>query len=298
MNFAKVKGSQGGAMTIQKDRIFEPNKVNFSSLYKLNTQLKHKKQVLLRKDNYFILLELIRAQRKTQGHNSFLGAFWSFLNPVLFAAMLFFVFNHRIGSTIPDYSIYVLIGTVVVNYFLESTSQLVGFFSSNRDFFIDLIIPKELFFVAASWNTLSKFIYVLGFCLVVISFKGLFHVPEVLILIPGLLLFSIFTSSVALILSVLNCLLTDVSYIWALVSRLIFFVTPVFFSLDMFNTTIAKSIYFLNPLTPFCQLFRCSLMGAPCSPIFLFHCLVLTIFFLFLGYGSFLILEDLALERA
>ena len=58
--------------------------------------------------------------------------------------------------------------------------------------------------------------------------------------------------------------LTDVLYVWSVGSRMLFFLTPIFYSVDLIDMPLAVRIIELNPLTPLVELGRkCVLDGQP-----------------------------------
>ena len=81
-------------------------------------------------------------------------------------------------------------------------------------------------------------------------------------------------------------------------SRLFYFVTPVFYTLDSISPTARKFVVGVNPITPFVMSMRDIFMGKEISFLVYGHSLSLGCIFFILGYGIFLMLEDAAVERA
>jgi len=82
-------------------------------------------------------------------------------------------------------------------------------------------------------------------------------------------------------------------------SRLLFFATPVFYTLDSLGPVARRAVYWLNPVTPFVLAFRnVFLAGEALDLVVHAHALALGVAYFVVGYGVFLRWESLAVERA
>ena len=71
------------------------------------------------KKNWILLKELVKTDFKLRYQGSVLGYLWAVLRPLLMFAILYVVFAQvlRFGDGIPHYPVYLLVGTVIWNFF-------------------------------------------------------------------------------------------------------------------------------------------------------------------------------------
>src|ERR1035437_1527242 len=73
--------------------------------------------------NRTILSEMVRTDFKIRYQGSVLGYFWSLLKPLFLFSILYIVFTYIIplGKGVAHYPVYLLLGVVLWNFFVEST---------------------------------------------------------------------------------------------------------------------------------------------------------------------------------
>lgn len=185
---------------------------------------------------------------KLRYKNSFLGFFWSFLEPLLILTVLFFVFTHIIKNTLESYPIYLLLGLIIWYMFTRSTTMGLSSLTDNAHIIQKINIHKEIFVIS---SCLTGFIMMLiefsifGVFLTVFSF-----IPPITAFLFPLLLIEILVLSVgiSLFLSVLNVYFQDIKFIWQVILQAGFFLSPIIYSLNMFPSNI-RAILELNPIS-------------------------------------------------
>lgn len=79
-----------------------------------------------------ILKQLVVTDFKLRYKESVLGYIWTLLKPLALFAVMYVVFVHylKFGADIPHFAVYLLLGTVLWNFFAEATvngmSAIVG----------------------------------------------------------------------------------------------------------------------------------------------------------------------------
>jgi len=112
--------------------------------------------------------------------------------------------------------------------------------------------PRQIFplsFIAVGIIDLSINLLI---CWLLTLIQGSWHPASILIQGMSLLALFLLTVSMGLVFSALNVYFRDFKYIVPILIQLMFFVTPVFYSLDILPTHIAELITW-NPLTPIIQ---------------------------------------------
>lgn len=253
---------------------------------------------LVSRDNRRMWRELVVASFRVNDHNAFLGVVWSLLSPLLMLGVMYFLFKDRFGQNIPAYSAYLLLGIVTVNFFSGETRQMMPLFVTSKFLFTNSTVPRETVLAANLTLGLYKFLIELGFCLVIAFALGVFAGLRLVLLFVLVIAFTAFTSGVGLILSLLYVQIRDIEHAWSLFTRLLLFVTPIFYSLDSISPRAALAIYWLNPLTPFLIALRgIALNDATVSPFVFLHALGLGMVTFVVAYAIFLRREARAVER-
>lgn len=264
----------------------------------MNKKLKTKLKRLFTGYNRNLLIELISADFKRYDRNSFLGIFWSLLNPAATLLIMYCVFENRFGHNIRFYTLYLLIGVVTVNFFISATIKMIYSISWNRSIVLNSTIPPEDFILADLFVQIYKFLIELVLCWLLSVFYGVFAWKAVLLALPLLVAFIGLALGAGLIISLLDCIATDIEHIWRISAGLLLFVTPVFYSLDHITPTFSKIIYWFNPLTPFLIAFRQLFIWDNTINLANYGYSILWGFgFLFLGYFIFVVFENVAIEQ-
>jgi len=260
-------------------------------------RLKLKVDRLFNKSNWNILTELIRANFKVQDYNSILGIFWSLLGPVMTAVVLYFIFRMRFGQSIREYPLYLLVGIACVNFFVTATTYTINIFFVNRDFVLNSTVQRETILTSALATHTYKFLIDLALCLILSVFYDVFSWNILVLILPLSIAFIALTLGVSLILSLLYCFAEDIRHIWMLITRLFYFVTPIFYTLNHLHPLTRKVVYLGNPLTPFVISFRGVFMGNLEFAAYM-HSLLIGFIIFAIGYWAFIAIENTAMEQA
>src|SRR5665648_658861 len=92
-----------------------------------------------------LLKQLVITDFKLRYQGSALGYIWALLRPLFLFIVLFIVFDKflRLGSTIPHYPVYLLLGIVLWSYFTEVTNLGMSSIVSKGDLLLSLIHISE-----------------------------------------------------------------------------------------------------------------------------------------------------------
>jgi len=262
-------------------------------------KLKKRKDKLFNSVNKNLFIEFVRARLKMSDHKSILGMLWSLLMPAIFLVVLYMLFRERFGQDVEAYPLFLLIGIVCVNFFVSTTTASLKILSSHRSMVVNSIIPRETLILSALFIPLYKFVCELFICWLISIYYGLFSFLSLFLLVPLLITYIAFVLGVGLFLTIIYCYVRDIEHIWMLASRLVYFVTPVFYSLDSISSTARRIVAFANPVTPFVSSFREIFMGSGQINTFVyFHGITISLAFFLLGYWFFLKHENSAIEQS
>lgn len=213
-----------------------------------------------------LLQNLVIRDLKARYKNSVLGFLWSLLNPLAMMLVFSAVFTFMIPAhDIPLYPIYILCGLLPWNYF--SASVLAGVHSvvGNSALVKKVYFPREILPIAAVLSQLVNFLLALVVLFVaLLVFQGPFS-PWLWLLPVVILMQTCFTIGLGLILSTLNVFYRDVAMIMDVVVLAWFFLTPVFYPLDilpkeyiLFGITwdVHRLMYIVNPMASIINTYR------------------------------------------
>src|SRR5882757_8181870 len=105
---------------------------------------------ILSKKNRALLRELVATDFKLRYQGSALGYLWSLFRPLFMFAILLSVFGYvlKIGSNIEHYPIYLLLGIVLWNFFVEATNNGLQSIVSRGDLIRKINFPKYIIAVS------------------------------------------------------------------------------------------------------------------------------------------------------
>ncbi len=242
--------------------------------------------------------ELIAASTKREGlgryRGSFLGLLWSFFNPLFMLAVFTFVFSvifqARWGGgsgSKTEFALLLFAGLIVFNLFSECISRAPGLIISNTNFVKKVVFPLEVLPFVSLLSALFQVFVSFGVWL--IAYFIFFGIPQITVLyLPLILLpFCLFLMGLSWILASLGVFLRDVSQFIGVLTTVLTFMSPLFYSASAFPENYRHFLY-LNPLTPVIEQTRAILYWGK-TPDFFILCiyLVVTLGIAYLGFVWF-----------
>lgn len=174
----------------------------------------------------------------------------------MFAILLtVFGFVLKIGSTIPHYPLYLLIGIVLWNFFVEATNFGLQSIVSRGDLIRKINFPKYIIVVSGTISALINLAISLVVVLIFMAFSGVFLKP-IALLFP-LLIIELYVAALALafFLSALYVKYRDIGYVWELLLQAGFYATPIIYpvSIVLKKSHLLAKLMLLNPLAQIVQ---------------------------------------------
>lgn len=243
-----------------------------------------------------LLKELTIKNVKLKYRNSWLGIFWSFLQPLLNMVVLSVVFGNIFGTKkeyIICYPVFLFTGRLLFSFFTTSTKQAMTAFRRNQAIIKKVYVPKYMYPLSSVFSNFVNFAISMV-CLVCVwiffRFTGIDGGDQLTItwyallaFVPMLLLL-VFSTGVGLILSVICVYFRDVEYIWEIATQLLFYMVPILYHLKAITTLWIQVVIKINPLYSMIELFRhCVLYGQMMSWKLLLYATVVS--FVTLGVG-------------
>lgn len=211
-----------------------------------------------------ILRVIAGTEYKLKYSESVLGYVWSVAKPLAMFAVLYTVFGRffKLNVGFVHYPIYLLIGIVIWNFFVDATNLAMPSLVARASLLRKLAFP---YLVIPLSVTLSVGITLLVNLLVVGAFVGANGIEPhaAWLLIPLLLVeLVVFTLAVGLVLAAAFVRLRDVHQVWELSVQLLFFASPIIYPVG-FLPPWAKPIAFISPVVQVMQDIRAIVVGGP-----------------------------------
>ena len=184
---------------------------------------------------FFELLYLISVtQFKKTYFGTVLGYVWSLIRPLLLFAVLLFVFTKifRLGSTVPNYPVMLLLNIVLFSFFQEATNNAVTSVVGQESIvrktqFPRLVIPMATVLTGLlnlGMNLIAVVIFLLAY--------GVDPMWTWLFLPLLVAILFVLTSATSLLLSSLYVRFRDVAIMWSVIVAALFYGSPILYPFD------------------------------------------------------------------
>ncbi len=215
---------------------------------------------------------LVGRDLKLRYKNSVLGFLWSLVNPLLLMIVFTIVFTIMIPDLrVPNFPVFVLCGVLPWNFFSTAIISAIPSISGNGHLIKKVYFPLEVLpfstVIANLVNFLLAFIVLIGMILLF----GIPLTPHLLWLPLVVLTHVLFTIGVGLVLATTNVFYRDTGVIMEVLMQAWFFLTPVFYPLEMLpelavvrgiELPVQRMVYILNPMASIIASYRAILYGS------------------------------------
>lgn len=212
-----------------------------------------------------LVQNLTLRQLKSQYKESLFGNLWSMINPAATIAVYSLVFGVflQFGRGVPgvhygdlqSFPLYLFCGIILWSCFNRVALGAMGSFNSTGSLLKKVYFPPAAPVAAHAAAQIKQTLLEGLVAMLVFAALGYFSWSFVLwpLLIPPMLLFGI---GLGLVLTLANAYYKDVSYLMSILTMLLFYCTPILYSLDRVGDSEvfgvrATTLLLLNPLTHF-----------------------------------------------
>lgn len=238
----------------------------------------------------YLLQNLISRDFKLKYRRSVLGVLWSVLNPLLMNIVMYVVFTSIFdfrGEEIENFSVYLICGQLMFNFFTEATSSAMSSMLGAAPLIKKVYIPKYIFPLEKVCFALVNCVFSFIALLLVMIFTGAtLHVTFLLLIYPLVTLF-MFSLGIGLVLSTLTVFFRDVMHLWGVFTTALMYFSAIFYdprTMGDATGTLLRSVIGFNPMYWYITAFRsCVLDGEGLSWNMIFVCGVCGIISLAIG---------------
>ena len=208
-----------------------------------------------------LIEELVSRDIKVKYRRSALGYIWTVLNPLMMMVVMALVFSNFFRFDIENYTVYLLSGQLIFNFFSEATNQAMSSVVSNRSLLTKVHLPKYIFPLAKVISSFVNLLFSLAAIVIMLFLtRSKIYVSIILFIFPILYAF-LFALGCGLILSVCAVFFRDIYYIYSVVLTALMYFTPIFYPVSILPK-YALNLIKLNPLYHIVEMFRkCVMYG-------------------------------------
>jgi ABC-type polysaccharide/polyol phosphate export permease len=234
-----------------------------------------------------ILYVLVERNLKGRYRGSFLGVYWSLLNPLIMTGIYTAIFGATFSayyndSTI-DYVLAAFTGLTVINFYSSSTVQALSSVVGNGALLNKIKLPVSVFPVSMITANIFQFCMGMLPLLIIVTLIRSHSLVNALCLIFPFGALCLFCTGVGFFVSALFVFFRDLPYFYELVTFVMWFSSPVFYPAEIVPQTIQPFLA-LNPLSPIIESLReISLQSDFPSFELIFRCWLSGIIFFVIG---------------
>lgn len=206
-----------------------------------------------------ILWNLVRKNLKGKYAGSAMGMLWAFINPLLLALIISFVFTKIMKMNVEHAYLFILSGLLPWTFFANALQEAVVSIPSHASMLKQFSLPRGLIPLS---SVFAHGVLFLAGLLVTLPFFASVN-PKVILMLPllaaVLLLQLVFTAGLSALVSAVYVSFRDLSQLLNVLLLFWLWLTPVFYSVDMVPPAY-RGLFQFNPMTPFITLYRNALL--------------------------------------
>ena len=238
---------------------------------------------------YFLVWRDIKIRYK----QTFLGASWALIRPLIGMVVFTLIFNKLAGFSVPGvpYLLFTFCGVVAWNFFAEGVTGASQSLLANANLISKVYFPRVIIPAAAILSGLLDFAIAFALSIVLMVYFQ-FAPNSQIVLLPLFLILTIVTSlGIGFWFSSISVQYRDVAHALPFIVQALFWITPVGYAAEKIPASY-QFLYWLNPIVCVIEGFRWSLLHTGSLPLHLVALSCAVAAFLFItGLLNFLRME-------
>ena len=186
---------------------------------------------------------------KLRYYENTLGLIWALIKPLSDIVIYYIAFQVILKTNVPHFVSFLFIALVLWNFFLESTNGTIQILATKKYLYAYTNMNKiEIYLSVIGSNLIGLFFNILMFLFYYIIFDtGTYISWHIIFLIPIVFNLVILSIGFSLILSNIYIIAKDIQQIWMIISALGFWISPIFFKLELFRQSL-PGVDYINPI--------------------------------------------------
>lgn len=198
-----------------------------------------------------LLKSNVKKEIRGKYKGSFLGVLWSFVSPLLMTLVYAIVFPFLMrGAGYEHYTTFLIIGILPWTWFTTNIAQGTFTIIGNGPIIKKVYFPREILPISVVSSGLVNFLISCVIMLLFVIFSGIGFSINILWLPLVILAQYLLTLGIIFITGAINVYIRDLEYIINFFIQMLFYGTPILYSIDMFSNapTVIKTIMNINPM--------------------------------------------------
>ncbi len=206
-----------------------------------------------------VVAVLVRRDQKARYQSTAMGVIWAVASPLLFLLIFYVLFGVLMPLGIPNYASHVMVGIVAWIWFQTSLNEAVTCIPWNANLINQPRFPRAALPVATVLSNMLTFLMTLPILLtLVIAETGQIGWP--LLAMPAVVLVqAVVILSIAFFAAAMNVTFRDMQYIVPILLQLGYFLTPIFYDLNMVEPRF-RWVLAANPFLHLIEAYRAILI--------------------------------------
>jgi teichoic acid transport system permease protein len=216
--------------------------------------------------DFILLVPLGRLRAQT--HSTVLGGVWHLLNPLLFAAVYYFVFGiiFRGRDDIPNYAAFLVAGLFTFFFTQRVASTGARAITGNSSLMGQVNFPRAALPLSATIAETISHIWSLLALLLVVLLTGESFAATWLLIVPILLLQCMFNLGLAMVIARLTFHFRDIQQFLPYLLRMWLYLSGIFYTLEFVEQRLSDmrwlvTLFELNPVYAYSALIRAALLS-------------------------------------
>lgn len=218
---------------------------------------------------------------------SFLGVFWSFLNPLFQLLIYALVFPFILGNTIENYTVFLIVGLMPWTFFNNTIIQSAACIVNNAGIVKKVYFPREILPISTATSNLINFLITQVIVLIALMISGI-GIGKSIIVFPIIVIIQyVLQLGLSFIFSAITVYVRDIEYIINIFMMLMFYLCPIVYEPSMIPENFLP-FFKLNPMFHIITFYRTILYEKKIPGlIVILEVFLVCLFLLWLGYMIF-----------
>lgn len=205
------------------------------------------------KNSFFVALSMAIAGFKSRNEGSYLGILWYLLEPLCFFVIILLIGGAINEHTVEFFPLYLFLGLIMFNFFISATSSATRAIASNAGLIKSTNVSRESLVISSIFQfVFSHFIEMIIFLGFMVYFKASFF--AFFWYFPIFFFLLLFVLGISFILATAGVYINDLSNVWSVFCRLLWFMTPIFYVMP--PTPLLQKMSYVNPMFHFINISR------------------------------------------
>ncbi len=205
---------------------------------------------------------------KTRYHGSIIGWGWSIVEPLALTVTFYILFAILSDSTDPYRPFNILVGILAWTFFSRTFSRGTTALQRNSSLIQRIYFPREVFLFSGAGYQLVQMLLSMIVLIPLLYHYGLMPTVQILYFPLAAILIGMLGLGLAFFTSIIQTRVRDMEHIVTVALRIGFYMSPVFYNLDMITKSRIPAEYsdiylYLNPMATYLTMIRCAFTGEP-----------------------------------